>query len=42
MIRYDEALPLFVTLVRQKLGLEQMSDQVFLRDAVGRLTFVVR
>jgi len=42
MIRYDEALPKFAALVRDALGASELSDQVFLRDVVGRLTYVVR
>ncbi len=42
MIRYDEALPRFVALISKALGIEELFDQVFLRDALGRLTYVVR
>ena len=42
MIRYDEALPGFVAVVRDALGVKELFDQLFLRDAFGRLTFVVR
>jgi hypothetical protein len=42
MIRYDEALPRFAAVVRDALGVQELFDQVFLRDASGRLTFVVR
>jgi hypothetical protein len=42
MIRYDEALPRFAALIRDTLGVGELYDQVFLRDATGRLTFVVR
>ena len=42
MTHYDEALPKFAALVRDVLGVEELFDQVFLRDAAGRLTYVVR
>jgi MinD-like ATPase involved in chromosome partitioning or flagellar assembly len=42
VIRYDEALPKFAALVRDALGAKEMFDQVFLRDAAGRLTYVIR
>lgn len=42
MILYDDALPKFAALVRHALGASEMFEQVFLRDAAGRLTYVVR
>jgi hypothetical protein len=42
VIRYDEALPKFAALVRDARDNIDLSDQVFLRDAAGRLTYVVR
>lgn len=41
MIRYDEALPFFVALIRDAIGEAQLLNHVFLRDAAGRLTFIV-
>ena len=41
MIRYDEALPRFAALVQEHIGPEAVLDHVFLRDASGRLTFIV-
>ena len=41
MIRYDDALPEFAALVKDVLGEEAVLDHLFLRDAAGRLTFVV-
>jgi len=42
VICYDDALPKFSALVRSALGVDELFDQVFLRDALGRVTFVVR
>lgn len=42
MTHYDETLPKFAALVRDALGVNELFDQVFLRDATGRLTYVVR
>lgn len=41
MIRYDDALPSFAALVRDVLGEDEVLKHAFLRDAVGRLTFIV-
>ena len=41
MTRYDEALPRFAALVRDAIGAAAMDDHLFLRDAAGRLTFVL-
>lgn len=40
MIRYDDALPLFAALIESKLGRKATLENFFLRDAIGRLTFV--
>jgi len=40
--RYDDALPRFAALVRDVLGAAALEQHLFLRDAEGRLTFVVR
>jgi hypothetical protein len=37
---FDEALPLFVGLVRDVLGEDDLLNHFFLRDASGRITFV--
>jgi len=42
MIRYDDALPRFAALVCDALGTDDLSGHVFLRDAIGCLTYVVR
>lgn len=42
MIRYDDALPRFAALMRDALRLEDLFDQLFLRDVTGRLTYVQR
>lgn len=42
MIRYDEALPRFAALVSKALEAGEISEHLFLRDAAGRLTLVVR
>lgn len=39
---YDDALPRFAALVAAHLGPEALHDHIFLRDAVGRLTLVLR
>jgi hypothetical protein len=41
MTRYDDALPSFAALVQELLGAEAVLQHLFLRDAAGRLTFVV-
>lgn len=41
MIRYDDALPHFAALVRNTIGEGEILNHIFLRDAVGRLTFVI-
>ena len=38
---FDNSLPLFAKLVSDDWGTEAVRDNVFLRDAIGRLTFVV-
>jgi cellulose biosynthesis protein BcsQ len=39
---YDDALPIFASIVSRTLGLEALLTNLFLRDATGRLTFIVR
>lgn len=39
---YDDALPRFAALVVGNLGAEALNDNLFLRDASGRLTLVLR
>ncbi|MCZ0737715.1 ParA family protein [Phreatobacter sp. AB_2022a] len=41
MTHYDEALPKFAALVQELLGPEEMLEHVFLRDAYGKLTFII-
>lgn len=41
MTRYDDALPRFAALIRDVIGEPEMANHVFLRDAAGRLTFVM-
>lgn len=41
MIHYDDALPAFAALVREKLGEQAVLEHLFLRDASGRLTLVI-
>jgi hypothetical protein len=41
MTRYDNALPQFAALVRTAIGEAEVLSHAFLRDAVGRLTFVL-
>ena len=41
-MRYDDALPSFAALVRNQLGHAAFGQHVFLRDAEGRLTLVLR
>ncbi len=41
MTRYDDALPKFAGLVEETLGAAAVLEHLFLRDAAGRLTFVV-
>lgn len=41
MIRYDEAMPRFVALINGVIGADEMANHIFLRDAAGRLTFVM-
>jgi len=42
MIRYDDALPTFVALVSKILGQAALRRHLFLRDASGRLTLILR
>jgi MinD-like ATPase involved in chromosome partitioning or flagellar assembly len=42
MTRYDDALPLFAALVSRAIGDQDGLLHTFLRDASGRLTFIVR
>jgi hypothetical protein len=42
IIRYDDALPVFVDLVVEYLGESALQQHAFLRDADGVLTFVLR
>jgi Mrp family chromosome partitioning ATPase len=42
MIRYDDALPTFVALVADTLGPDALQRHLFLRDASGRLTLILR
>lgn len=39
--RFDDALPLFAQLVSEAWGFESLKSNLFLRDASGRLTFIV-
>ena len=41
MIQYDDALSEFAAIVQELLGADAVLDHLFLRDAAGRLTFVV-
>jgi Mrp family chromosome partitioning ATPase len=41
-IFYDDALPLFASIVNKELGTEALLTNIFLRDATGRLTFVAK
>lgn len=41
MIHYDEALPRFVELIQSVIGEAEMANHAFLRDASGRLTFII-
>jgi Mrp family chromosome partitioning ATPase len=40
-IRYDDVLPIFASFVEAAVGPENVLDHCFLRDATGRVTFVV-
>jgi len=40
-IRFDDSLPAFAALVREALGEAALANNLFLRDASGRLTFVM-
>jgi len=40
-IRFDDSLPAFAALVKNALGEAALADNLFLRDASGRLTFVM-
>ncbi len=39
--RYDDALPRFASLVEKELGPDSLFDHLFLRDATGRVTFIM-
>jgi hypothetical protein len=41
MIRYDDALPKFASVVQAAIGEKCVLSHVFLRDAAGRLTLVI-
>lgn len=41
LVRFDESLPIFAALVLQEWGPLAISENFFLRDVSGRLTFVV-
>ncbi|MEY4508580.1 MAG: hypothetical protein RLZZ450_702 [Pseudomonadota bacterium] len=41
-VRYDDALPKFAALVQEQLGDDALEQHLFLRDAEGRLTLVLR
>jgi cellulose biosynthesis protein BcsQ len=41
VVFFDDSLPLFAKLVQDAWGAGALKDNLFLRDAVGRLTFVV-
>lgn len=40
-IRFDDSLPAFAALVMREWGASAMTENIFLRDVTGRLTFVV-
>lgn len=40
-IRFDDSLPAFAALVQQEWGMAAITENLFLRDVTGRLTFVV-
>jgi cellulose biosynthesis protein BcsQ len=40
-IRFDDSLPVFAALVKSALGEDALANNLFLRDASGRLTFVL-
>src|ERR1017187_5073893 len=40
-IRFDDSLPAFAALVESAWGKSVLADNLFLRDASGRLTFVM-
>ena len=40
-IRFDDALPTFAALAQQEWGALAITENIFLRDVTGRLTFVV-
>ncbi len=40
-VRFDDSLPVFIALICDAWGDTAISENVFLRDATGRLTFVV-
>jgi hypothetical protein len=40
-IHFDDALPVFAALVQQEWGVLAIAENIFLRDVIGRLTFVV-
>src|SRR5262245_23325809 len=42
MMRFDDALPTFVALIRKQLGRELLAKSLILRDANGRLTLILR
>ena len=41
MVRFDDSLPTFASLVTQYLGPEALLDNLFLRDISGKLTFIL-
>ena len=41
MVRFDDSLPTFASLVTQYLGPEALRDNLFLRDISGKLTFIL-
>jgi hypothetical protein len=41
IVYFDDALPVFASLVKQMWGEQALADNLFLRDADGRLTLVV-
>jgi hypothetical protein len=42
VVRYDDALPMFTSIVLELLGRAALNHNCFLRDADGNLTYVIR
>ena len=41
MVRFDDSLPTFASLITQHLGPDALRDNLFLRDISGKLTFIL-